>query len=69
MKKIIPLLYIFIGSTFVYKAFSAIFTEQEIYYLIFSLKTESKTIYMIFNLLFGGLIVYSGIRRLKSTTT
>jgi len=65
MKKIIPFLYIIIGISFVIKGFYAFFNEQEIYYLIFSLKTESRTIYVLFNLFFGGLILYSGIGRLK----
>lgn len=67
MKKVIPFLYIIIGISFVIKAFNVIFNEQEIYYLIFSLKTESKTIYILFNLFFGGLILYSGIQKLKSS--
>jgi len=66
MKKAIPFLYILVGVSFVIKGFYAFFTTQEIYYLIFSLKTESKSIYILFNLFFGGLILYSGIGRLKS---
>lgn len=66
MKKAIPFLYIIIGISFVAKGFYAFFNEQEIYYLIFSLKTESRNIYVIFNLFFGGLILYSGIGRLKN---
>ncbi len=66
MKKAIPFLYIVVGLSFVVKGFYAFFNEQEIYYLIFSLKTESRYIYILFNLFFGGLILYSGIGRLKS---
>ncbi|WKD86843.1 hypothetical protein KCTC32516_02223 [Polaribacter huanghezhanensis] len=66
MKKAIPYIYIIVGFSFVIKGFYAFFNEQEIYYLIFSLKTESKSIYILFNLFFGGLILYSGIGRLKS---
>jgi len=66
MKKVIPFLYIIIGLSFVVKGFYAIFNEQETYHLIFSLKTESRSICILFNLFFGGLIVYSGIGRLKS---
>ncbi len=66
MKKIIPFIYIIVGFSFVAKGFYAFFNEHEIYYLIFSLKTESKSIYILFNLFFGGLILYSGIGRLKS---
>jgi hypothetical protein len=66
MKKVIPFLYIIIGISFVVKGFYAFFNEQEIYYLVFSLKTESRTIYVLFNLFFGGLILYSGIGRLKN---
>ena len=66
MKKAIPFLYIVVGISFVVKGFYAFFNEQGIYYLIFSLKTESKSIYILFNLFFGGLILYSGIGRLKS---
>jgi len=66
MKKAIPFIYIIVGIRFVIKGFYAVFYEQEIYYLIFSLKTESKSIYILFNLLFGGLILYSGIGRLKN---
>jgi hypothetical protein len=66
MKKAIPYIYIIVGISFVIKGFYAFFNEQEIYYLIFSLKTESKSIYILFNLFFGGLILYSGIGRLKS---
>ncbi|WP_188599379.1 hypothetical protein [Polaribacter pacificus] len=66
MKKIIPYIYFIIGISFVVKGFYALFNEQEIYYLIFSLQTESKWIYILFNLFFGGLILYTGIRRLKS---
>ncbi|WP_347174499.1 hypothetical protein [Polaribacter uvawellassae] len=65
MKKAIPYIYIIVGISFVIKGFYAIFNEQEIYYLIFSLKTESKSVYILFNLFFGGLILYSGIGRLK----
>jgi len=66
MKKAIPFLYIIIGVSFVAKGFYAFLNSQEIYYLIFSLKTESKYIYILFNLFFGGLILYSGIGRLNS---
>ncbi|MFT4576821.1 MAG: hypothetical protein ACI86H_002627 [bacterium] len=65
MKKVIPFLYIIVGLSFVIKGFYAVFNEQEVYNLIFSLKTESRSIYILFNLLFGGLILYSGIGRLK----
>lgn len=66
MKKIIPFIYIVVGISFVVKGLYAFFNEQEIYYLIFSLKTESRLVYILFNLFFGGLILYSGIGRLKS---
>ncbi len=65
MKKAIPYIYILVGISFLAKGFYAIFNEQEIYYLIFSLKTESKSVYILFNLFFGGLILHSGIGRLK----
>lgn len=66
MKKAIPFIYIVVGISFVVKGLYAFFNEQEIYYLIFSLKTESRLVYILFNLFFGGLILYSGIGRLKS---
>ncbi|MFT5761937.1 MAG: hypothetical protein ACI8WA_001061 [Polaribacter sp.] len=66
MKKVISFIYIIVGISFVIKGLYAIFNEQEIYYLIFSLKTESKSVYILFNLFFGGLILYSGIGRLKN---
>lgn len=66
MKKVISFIYMIVGISFVIKGLYAIFNEQEIYYLIFSLKTESKSVYILFNLFFGGLILYSGIGRLKN---
>jgi hypothetical protein len=66
MKKAIPYIYIVVGISFVVKGFYAIFNELDIYYLIFSLETKSKSIYILFNLFFGGLILFTGIRRLKS---
>jgi len=65
MKNAIPYIYIIVGVSFIIKCIYALFNEQEIYYLIFSLRTDSKSIYVLFNLFFGGLIIYSGIRRLK----
>ena len=66
MKNIIPYFYIIIGLSFIAKGIYALFTEQELYYLIFSLTTESKATYILFNACFGGFILYAGIRRYKS---
>jgi|GEM_PF-6635138 hypothetical protein len=66
MKKILPYIYVIVGVSFVIKGFYAFFTDYEIYYLIFSLKTESKYVYILFNLFFGGLILFNGIGKLKN---
>jgi amino acid transporter len=66
IKKAIPYIYLIVGISFVAKGFYAIFNELDIYYLIFSLETKSKSIYVLFNLFFGGLILFTGIRRLQS---
>mgnify|MGYP005996815813 CR=1 FL=1 len=65
MKTIIPYIYLLVGITFIIKGLYALFNEQEIYYLIFSLETKSKMVYILFNGLFGALILYSGLGRLK----
>lgn len=65
MKKAIPIIYLIVGITFVIKALYAIFNEQEIYYLIFSLETKSKVTFIIFNIFFGLLILFSGVSRLR----
>ena len=66
MKKAIPIIYLIVGISFVLKGLYAIFNELDIYYLIFSLETKSKSIYILFNLFFGGLILLTGFKRLKS---
>lgn len=65
MKKAIPIIYLVVGIIFLMKALNAVFNEQEIYYLIFSLETKSKITFIIFNLFFGLLIIFSGVSRLR----
>lgn len=67
MKKTIPIIYFIVGVTFVLKGLYAVFNEQEIYYLIFSLETKSKITFIIFNIFFGLLILFSGVSRLRRT--
>ncbi|MDG1039718.1 MAG: hypothetical protein P8H13_01000 [Polaribacter sp.] len=65
MKKAIPIIYLIVGISFVLKGLYAIFKDLEMYYLIFSLETESKAIYILFNLFFGGLIIFTGLKRFQ----
>ncbi len=65
MRKYIPYIIIIIGLLVIIKGISGYIDDKEIYRILFSIKTSNKLYYLIFRVIFGSLIIYSGVEKIK----
>lgn len=66
MKKLIPYVYIGIGIIILIETFFQFFQDKDLYRILFNWNTESKYVYLLVKLLIAALILYGGLRRLKT---
>ncbi|MGC6285458.1 MAG: hypothetical protein ACON4X_07360 [Polaribacter sp.] len=69
LKKVISYVYIIGGLSLIILGVMYFLEDRESYRLIFGFETISKYNYLIFRLIFGALVIWAGIARLKRKET
>ena len=65
LQKVISYVYIIGGLSLIILGVMNFLEDKESYRLLFGFETESKYNYLIFRLIFGALVIWAGISRLR----
>ena len=65
LQKVISYVYIIGGLSLIILGVMNFLEDKESYRLLFGFETESKYNYLIFRLIFGGLVIWAGLSRLR----
>lgn len=69
LQKVISYVYIIGGLSLIILGIINFREDKESYRLLFGFETDSKYNYLIFRLIFGALVIWAGISRLKRKKT
>ncbi len=69
LQKVISYVYIIGGLSLIILGIINFSEDKESYRLLFGFETDSKYNYLIFRLIFGALVIWAGISRLKRKKT
>ena len=69
LQKVISYVYIIGGLSLIILGIINFREDKESYRLLFGFETDSKYNYLIFRLIFGALVIWAGIARLKRKET
>ena len=65
MNKILPYLYIAIGTLIIISTVHTVFQNQDSYRILFNFHTENKFIFLLVRALFASWFLFDGIQKLK----